>query len=86
MTESKRTRWTDEELDNLLDVFDGGATIEEVLAISKRTANAVISKLAENKRVVMVRGGYARRDPFHWVSFDWLERHKNLHEDPTSES
>ena len=70
----KGSPWTTEEEEALLAAFDEGATIEDLMKISKRTVDGIVGRLQQRHRLISVRGGLAKRDPFVWITYTGIRR------------
>lgn len=74
----KGSRWSPEETTELLDLFDAGGGLDEIMVTSKRSVDSVISKLRDERRLIFVNGGYARRDPVMYITLEGVQRLKDL--------
>lgn len=63
--------WTAEEKKALEESFEAGKTIEELVEAHGRTANAIVSQLMAQKRLVLVGREYHRLGPCY-ASFESL--------------
>ena len=77
---TKGARWSDEETTTLLSKFDDGATIEEIMADTKRTVLGTLGKLVLERRLISTPHGFVRCDPFVYVTQEWIERYRDANE------